>query len=73
MPGLALGAADYFYLDWFDPMGEERLPALLVASHVVSLATEGYCKECGDRFFERLDFSQLASATASEEVHERAE
>ena len=70
IPGTALGHAEFFYLDWFNPRGEERLPALLVATEMISGATENYCEEHGTVFIERLDFSQLASATASEESHQ---
>ena len=41
-----------------------------VVSAMIEGATDGLCDECGTRFLERLDFSQLASATASDESHE---
>ena len=70
LPGAPLGDYDFFYLYWFDLINnEDRVPALLVASEMISVGTEGYCEECGDSFLERLDFSQLASVTTTEESH----
>ena len=63
-----LGDYDFFYMEWFDPIDkEEEIPALLVVSEMIDTATEGYCEEHGSEFLERLDFSQLASATFSME------
>ena len=71
LPGMALGDADFFYLQWFNLSGEETsLTALEVANEMIVGATEGYCEEHGAPFLERLDFSQLASATASKESDE---
>jgi hypothetical protein len=36
---------------------------------MVAGATENYCEEHGAEFLDRLDFSQLASSTASRESH----
>lgn len=70
MPGIALGNSDFFYLTWFNLRGEWQFPPLLVAREMIAGATENYCEEHGTQFLERLDFSQLASATASKELHE---
>ena len=37
---------------------------------MVVAATENYCEEHGGEFLDRLDFSQLATATATAEDHE---
>ena len=68
--GTTLGDYYLFYLRWFDLSGEEQFPALLVANEMIWGATEHYCEEHGTEFLERLDFSQLSSATASKESHE---
>ena len=68
VPGTPLGDYDFFYLDWFSPVDDEELLApLWVASEMIDGATEDYCPECGEEFLARLDFSQLASATATAE------
>ena len=66
--GTVLGDSYLFELNWVDlsDVGGEY-PALLVASEMVAGATENYCEEHGVDFLERLDFSQLSSATASAE------
>lgn len=65
-----LGDCYLFYLNWFDLSDEGLFPALLVANEMILGATEDYCEEHGAEFLERLDFSQLASATASKELNE---
>ncbi len=73
MPGTPLGGySHYFHLRWLDLRAWEgktgkRIPEMVVASHMVSGATENYCEEHGKEFLDRLDFSQLASATATKE------
>ena len=70
MPGVSLGETYVFYLKWInlsDPR-DEWAP-LLVAHEMIDCATEHYCEEHGTEFLERLDFSQLAGATASSESH----
>ena len=37
---------------------------------MILVATENYCEEHGTEFLKRLDFSQLASATATRDLHE---
>ena len=69
MPGEILGECYLFYLTWVDLTSEGQIPALLVASAMIEGATEDYCVEHGREFLERLDFSQLADATSSKEVH----
>ena len=76
LPGAILGDADLFYLTWINLSGEDfsegtpEYPELPVAWTMILGATEGLCEECGTLFLERLDFSQLASATVSKESHE---
>ena len=66
--GTVLGDSYLFELNWVDLSdGGGEYPALLVASEMVAGATENYCEEHGGLFLERLDFSQLSSATASAE------
>ena len=78
-PESILGDSDFFYLQWFNFRGEEEyiedeeLPALMVVSDLIDTATEGYCEEHGSEFLNRLDFSQLATATYSVESHESEE
>lgn len=67
-PEVVLGDYDFFYLEWLDLTGEEEeIPALWVVREMIYTATEAYCEEHGAEFLERLDFSQLASATFSVE------
>lgn len=63
------GNSQEFVLKWTDLSDESDYPALLAAREMVHGATEDYCEEHGRQFLERLDFSQLAKATASKEVH----
>ena len=69
-PGVSLGTDYTFYLRWFNLGGDDWFPALAVAAEMISGATDNYCEEHGMRFLERLDFSQLASATVSKESDE---
>ncbi len=64
-----LDAEDFFFhLNWYDLHKRENpLPDLKVAGWMVLGATEHYCEEHGQEFLDRLDFSQLASATVSRE------
>ena len=74
LPGTALGDTEVFYLQWINlARGEHDLPALVVAGEMILGATADYCAEHGAPFLERLDFSQLASATASRESQEPEE
>ena len=70
MPGVILGDSDFFYLNWLNLSGERQISSLSVAMEMIAGATEDYCEEHGTEFLERLDFSQLASATSSKESHE---
>ena len=67
MPGVQLGTDYVFHLTWLDLRDEGAYSALPVASAMIVGATEDYCEKHGTEFLERLDFSQLASATASQE------
>ncbi len=68
--GTLLGDSYLFELNWVDLSDESGFPALVVACEMVWGATENYCEKHGKEFLARLDFSQLASATASKESHE---
>ena len=68
--GTLLGDYYLFELNWVDLSDESEYPALLVAHEMVMGATENYCEEHGGKSLDRLDFSQLANATASKESHE---
>ena len=70
MPGESLGEFYVFYLKWVNlsNLDIEWAP-LLVAHEMIVCATEHYCEEHGTKFLDRLDFSQLADATASSESH----
>ena len=70
MPGVSLGDAYMFYLDWHNLSSKKEFPALLVARYMITGATEHYCEEHGLEFLERLDFSQLGDATVSRESHQ---
>lgn len=73
VPSAILGDQHFFYLEWHnlkvrrEDDEEIELPELLVANEMIAGATEGYCEEHGIMFLERLDFSQLASATVTSE------
>ena len=67
--GELLGDSWMFELNWIDLSNVSDYPELLVAREMVIGATENYCEEHGREFLKRLDFSQLASATASEDQH----
>ena len=81
MPGELLGERYFFHLRWTDlsvhedftfeqvERFDELFPEMIVASEMIEGATEGYCEHCGRKFLERLDFSQLAEATATIEAH----
>jgi hypothetical protein len=67
--GEILGDSYTFELTWTDLSDESDYPALIVVHEMVVAATENFCEEHGIAFLKRLDFSQLANATASEESH----
>ena len=73
MQGEVLGDAYSFYLSWWHLSDQGVFPALAVATAMIDVTTDGYCEEHGAKYLERLDFSQLASATASKEAHESDE
>lgn len=64
-----LGGSWMFVLNWVDLSDPSEYPSLVVAHEMVIGATENYCEEHGNEFLKRLDFSQLASATATEDDH----
>ncbi len=69
--------SDFFCLSWINLHSsrsrEDRLAALHVAKMMILVATENYCEEHGTEFLKRLDFSQLASVTATRDLHEDEE
>ncbi len=65
--GTILGESYMFDLSWVDLQGLFHYPEMVVAHEMVMGATENYCEEHGGEFLDRLDFSQLASATATAE------
>ena len=74
--GEILGEVDLFKLKW-DNMSvtknsDNGIETLMVVDEMIMSATVGLCDECGDTVLERLDFSQLASATATDETHDVA-
>ena len=81
MQGEHLGKRYMFHLKWSDLLIHEEFtdeeidrfdemsPELVVVTEMIYGATEGYCEEHGKQFLDRLDFSQLAKATASQESH----
>ena len=69
-----LGESHFFDLNWRSLTDyDEDYAALVVACEMIDGAVEGRCEECGTELLERLDFSQLASATSLEEPHETEE
>ena len=70
-PGETLGDTHLFYLTWLDLRDRDtQYSELPVAVEMIGGATEDSCESCGAEFLERLDFSQLASATATADSHE---
>ena len=70
VPGARLGQADLFYMTWSNlKVDAPEFPEMEVVAAMIDGATDGLCNECGREFIERLDFSQLASATATDESH----
>ena len=68
--GVVLGDSQYFELNWNSLTDDDDdYSALMVACEMVAVATEDRCEECGTELLDRLDFSQLANATASSEPH----
>ena len=67
LDGEILGESYFFELKWEDLSDLSDYPPLLVVFEMLNIATENYCEEHGLQFLERLDFSQLASATHSTE------
>ncbi len=68
----SLGNSEMFVIDWanLSVSNDSDFPGLVVAFEMVTGATEGYCEEHGLQALQRLDFSQLACATTTEDVHD---
>jgi hypothetical protein len=64
-----LGHAQMFVLEWHHMTLDTGGNATNVASEMIFGATKNYCEEHGLQALERLDFSQLASATAEIDEH----
>ena len=81
MPGELLGQQYVFHFRWMDLNShknfafeqveafDELFPSMIVAYEMIEGANEDYCEHCGRGFIERLDFSQLAEATATRDAH----
>ena len=81
LPGEHLGQRYFFHLRWTDLSTHEQFtieefdefnelfPEFIVATEMIDGATEGRCEDCGRQLLRRLDFSQLATATASKDAH----
>ena len=69
LPGLVLGKSDLFFLEWVDLSDSGNYPELLVVREMIEGAIEDVCDNCGAGYLERLDFSQLATVTAQDELH----
>ena len=71
IPGSRLGHGNLFYLTWMNlSVDAPDFPEIEVLSAMIEAATEDLCNECGEKALSRLGFSQLASATASNDSHE---
>jgi hypothetical protein len=64
-----LGQAPLFQIEWIDLTGDSDYPEMMVATEMILGAIDGYCEECALNAIRRFDFSQLATATTSEEDH----
>lgn len=54
-------------LSWLDLSNFSEIAALTVAFYMIRIATTGYCEQHGLMHLDRLDFSQLSSATFTRE------
>ncbi|MGR3302514.1 MAG: toll/interleukin-1 receptor domain-containing protein [Candidatus Scalindua sp.] len=66
-----LGLKRMLVVYWIDMSIENGGPATDVADGIITLATEGFCEECGNQALKRLDFGQLASVTWEEDHHQK--
>ena len=58
------------YVEWHLMVGGDRGGNATHEAHaVIGIAMEGYCEAHGQEALERLDFSNLGSSTAKEDVH----
>ena len=64
-----IGHLEKLVLEWHDMSLEGRGNATDVANAMIIGATEGYCEEHAMEALNRLDFSQLADATAVDDHH----
>jgi hypothetical protein len=64
-----VGKLHLFVIEWHDTSVDGGGNATFVASKMIECAIENYCEEHGDEALDRLDFSQLASATTVTDEH----
>ena len=64
-----IGKSKMLVLEWHDMSLDDGGNATEVACEMIIGATSGYCEEHGIQALERLDFSQLASATTVVDTH----
>jgi hypothetical protein len=64
-----LGEEYLFVVSWDDLRDTPDFFPTAVAYEAIHMATDGFCEEHGKVFLERLDFSQLSSATDRIEKH----
>jgi hypothetical protein len=67
--GTILGRSQLFQLVWTDFSDVSDYPEMLVANEIILGAGEGYCETHALEALRRLDFSQLATVTTSEDPH----
>ncbi len=65
-----IGGSELIVVTWDHLLDMSSKKATLIAREIIVGATDDYCEDCGMQALQRLDFSQLASATMSEEQHE---
>jgi len=64
-----IGKSQMFVLEWNDMSVETGDNATDIACEMIIGAMTDYCEECGLQALQRLDFSQLASATKVNDEH----
>lgn len=69
-----LGMQKVVVMEWFNNSTEDDIGGNCtdVAKEMIECGAEGYCTECGLKMLRRLDFSQMATVTASKDKHAAA-